>query len=386
MSIDIAYVAAGRLHVKFGDAAPRHIESKFASESRERLLRVEARNAWKTQGSGAQFMHGRLLWGREAKERDIAPIQVRSVTRGPRPSHVLYSLLGEQVGGLFAFDPEAVEERRIIHGVEHVYNDLALHGERGLLACSVPKRDGSAAIAMMGTDLSDYAELTEGDSIDGNPSWVPGEGRAIVFESAGIARDRSGAMVSLSPSAIQKLDVASGSLETLAEEPNVDLMQPRMSANGDLYYIRRPHLGIGKPSFWRANLDFLMFPVRLLFALLQFLNFFSTRYGGKPLTTAGSRQQKGADMRQMMAWENLMKADDAAQEPGEPKALVPASFQLVRQRGIRSETIAKSVGAYDLAEDGSIVYSTGNAVYHLDPDGRRTRICEGAAITHVVLL
>lgn len=385
MSIDIAYVAGGRLHLKFGDASPKQVESKFAREVRERLLRVEERNAWKTQGSGAQFMGGRLLWGMQPKQEEATAVQVRGISRGVAPAHVLYSLGGDQIGGVFSFDPETAEERRLIHGTSHVYDDLALHRELGLVACSVPKRDFSRCIAVMKSDLSDYGEVTEGDSIDMSPSWVPGDGRQLVFESAGIARNGAGAFVGMAPAVIHRLDVDSGDLQVAAEDPAMDLTRPRVAADGALYYIRRPHTATPKPSFWRANLDFLLFPARLLFAFMQYLNFFSARYSGKALTTAGNAKQKGADMKQMMIWENLMAADHDA-DPNEPKALVPSSFQLVRQRGLKTETVARSVAAYDIAADGAIVYSTGNAIYHLDAAGKRTRVCEDQPITNVIWL
>src|SRR5437764_12119216 len=149
MSLDIAYVASGKLFLKFGDAAPRPVESKFANEVRERLLRVAQRNAWKSEGSGAQFMHGRLLWGAKAADEDLPPIRISGVTRGAAPGKVVYALAGEDVGGLFAFDAETLEEKRLIHGADHYYRDLSYDPEHDSVCCSVAKRDGSASIAVM---------------------------------------------------------------------------------------------------------------------------------------------------------------------------------------------------------------------------------------------
>jgi len=378
---DIAYVSAGKLHLKYGDAAPRLIESTFARDVRERLMRVQQKNAWKMSGTSAQFQ-GRLLWASGQREEDIEPISVTSLTRGERESHVLYALTGE-VNGLFAFDPETKIERRIIHGLEHDYADLAYSREHNLVACSMRKRDGSACVATMRPDLSEYTELTEGDSWDQWPSWVPGE-RAIVFSSSGIARDRHGAIAAVAPAVVQKLDLESGSLTELASETNLALMQPRVTRDGDLLYIRRPHTA-PKPSFWRANLDFFLFPVRLLVALMQYLNFFSAKYTGKPLTTAGNAKRKGADMRQMMVWENLINADEE-KDAEDPQATVPKSWQLIRQRGVRTETIARSVAAFDVAEDGTIVYSVGDAIYAIAPGGAKSALCKDPMITHVAFV
>jgi len=378
---DIAYVSAGKLHLKFGDAAPKPIESTFARDVRERMIRVQQRHAWKMGGTSARFQ-GRLLWAGEPRDEEMAPISITSLTRGERESHVLYALTGE-VNGLFAFDPETKIERRIIHGIEHDYNDLAFSREHNLVACTVRKRDGSSAVATMHTDLTEFAEVTEGDSFDECPSWVPGE-RAIVFSSSGIARDKHGNIVAIAPAVIYKLNLDTSEMSLLAEEKDVALVHPHMTASGDLLYIRRPHT-MPKPSFWRANLDFFLFPARLVFALMQYLNFFSAKYTGKPLTTAGSAKKKGADMRQMMVWENLMRAD-AAKDTDDPQATVPRTWQLIRQRGMRMETIARSVAAFDVGDDGTIVYSVGDALYTIAPDGTKSSVCNDPMITHVAFV
>jgi hypothetical protein len=392
MSKNIAYVAAGKLHLKYDGAAPRPVESKFAQELRERLVRVAQRNAWKTQGSGAQFMYGRLmnsrfLWGMDAEDEQGLVLSVRSLTQGARDGEVLYSLGGSGVSGLFAFDPQALEEKRIVHGVEHSYEDLALDRGHGLVACATAKRDGSTSIAVMKDDGSDLAELTEGDSLDFHPSWVPGQRRELVFASSGIARDGEGNARGFSPGVVHRLDIDTAQMDVIAEEPGKDLIRPRIDAQGALYYIRRPHVKPDKPSFWRANLDFLLFPVRLLFALLHFLNFFSTRYSGKQLTTAGDSKRRGADVKQMMVWDNLTRAQDAAKKrDDDPEALVPSSWELVRQRGMKTETLARNVAAYDLSSDGSVVYTNGSAVYHVTPDGESTMLCQADYISHVITL
>jgi hypothetical protein len=256
-----------------------------------------------------------------------------------------------------------------------------------MVVCSTPKRDGSSSIAVMHPDATDYAELTEGDSLDFNPSWVPGERRAIVYASSGIARDAQGAPRSFAPTVLHRLDIDTAQLEVVAEEKGADLIRPTITADGTLYYIRRPHVGPAKPSFWRANLDFLMFPVRLLFALMHFLNFFTTRYSGKQLTTAGTANQKGADVKQMMMWDNLIRARDKTKEQdADPESLVPSSWHLVRQRGMKTEVVAKGVGSYDVSEDGSVVYTNGGAIYHVDAEGKRTKVCDGQYISHVIAL
>lgn len=41
---------------------------------------------------------------------------------------------------------------------------------------------------------------------------------------------------------------------------------------------------------------------------------------------------------------------------------MPSSWHFVRQRGMKTDVLAKGVGCYDVSEDGSIVYTNGGAI------------------------
>jgi hypothetical protein len=219
--------------------------------------------------------------------------------------------------------------------------------------------------------ISDLREVTEGDAQDRFPAWVAGAGARLVYQSASVGRDTAGRLAALGPWEVQLLDLESGALEALASAADHDFVYPRLDANGSLYCIRRPHRTAGR-GVLSALLDIALIPARLLFAVFQYLNFFTARYTGKPLTTAGARQ-KGADVRQMMVWSNLMEADHGG--PREPEPDVPRSWELVRiRRGERPVTVAAGVLAFDLADDGSILYSTGRAIHCVSPDGRHRHL------------
>jgi hypothetical protein len=94
-----------------------------------------------------------------------------------------------------------------------------------------------AVLPMQGTEFS---EVTEGDSFDQLPHWVPGPKRQIVFQSAGLDRDAGWRFAGLGPCAIQRLDLDSGDLEEIASESGRDLLQPRQAQDGSLYFIRKP--------------------------------------------------------------------------------------------------------------------------------------------------
>jgi hypothetical protein len=130
-----------------------------------------------------------------------------------------------------------------------------------------------------------------------------------------------------------------------------------------------------------------LIPVRLVFAVFGFLNFFSLMWSGKPLTTAGGPAREGPNPRYMMLWGKLIDAEKAerASRKGEPAALVPKDWELVRRgRDGDEEVLAQSVVSFDLCDDGGVVYTDGNTVYHLTPSGRRQRLCQGKMIEHVL--
>jgi hypothetical protein len=74
-----AYLAHGRLH-PLGDGGSRVVESEFGRSLRERAIQIYNRNAWKTQGSGAQFMRG-MLWPSRGGDPENYRIAITSATR-----------------------------------------------------------------------------------------------------------------------------------------------------------------------------------------------------------------------------------------------------------------------------------------------------------------
>jgi len=240
----------------------------------------------------------------------------------------------------------------------------------------------------MRSDGTDMRDVTQGDTIDDAPRWVPGSARELVFQSSAIGRNRAGLAVTQAPFAIHQLDLEAGTVTSLAEDPKFDLLTPQLAMDGSLYYIRRPYRDPNQqPSPWRAALDLVLLPVRLLYAIFQFLNFFTVRYTGNTLTTTGNSRQKHADLRKMMVWGNLLDADKAADraDDGTP-ALVPKSWELIRRRGAVEEVVAKGALCYDLYSDGSVLYSNGSGIYRVDQNASVERLAKDALIEQVVAI
>src|SRR5262249_21443616 len=159
-----------------------------------------------------------------------------------------------------------------------------------------------AHIAVMRADGSALTEVTEGDSVDLAPSWVPAAPRRLVYQAAGVARDRSGRLLGLGPSAIHELDLERGEVRTLAESPAHDLFAPRVGDDGELYSLRRPWTARPRLGRLRILLDLLLLPFRLLVALFHWLDFFTVRYSGRPLVSRQGAQQRQLDIRQWLVW------------------------------------------------------------------------------------
>jgi hypothetical protein len=382
----VAYVAAGKLHVTNGSGSAQPIESQFAQSMRQRMLELHQRHEWKAQGRGAQFMRGGgVLWGTGERDPAEIPIRITGVSRGSRDGELFYTLTTPEVGGLFRIQEGA--EQRLFHTNDYRVSHVA-SGPGGRIACVCNHRSGTSSIAVLRDDGSEMNEVTQGDTQDASPSWA--SATEIVFQSAGMARNQAGYAVGRGPFTLQKIDVEGGRLQTVAEDPKADLLGPKMAADGTLYYIRRPYEPpMAKVSFGRAVLDLLLLPFRLLYALFQFINFFTMRYTGKGLTTAGGTAQREADVRQMMIWGNLVNAQKAAREAGDDDApaLVPKTWELVKQdRSGATEVLERGVVHFDLCPDGAVLYSNGSALFLRHANGKTERLLKDALIEQVAAL
>src|SRR5579864_8699323 len=314
MSHSYAYLSQGQLHLKLGEDAVRPVDSRFGESVRQRAAQIQNRNAWKTQGAGAKFMSAGALWGRGAEPDPLEMrIAVTGISSGCKQGELFYSLATDDIGGVFLLRDRATDELRLLHTADFRVRRLAAGSGQDSVACVVHRKAGGSCIAVMRSDGTDLREVTQGDTIDDAPHWVPGSAREIVFQSAAIGRNQAGFAVTQAAFAIHKLDLEAGTVTTLAEDARFDLLMPQLASDGALYYIRRPYRDPNQPpGVWRAALDLVLFPFRLLFAIFQFLNFFTVRYTGNTLTTTGNARQKHADIRKMMMWGNLLDADKAA--------------------------------------------------------------------------
>lgn len=391
MGLKVAFLSQGKLFIKSEEAAPQEVESQFGQTVQERVLQIKKRNSWKDQSMMANLFPPEILQQIERQNATAPPIAITSFCRG-LDHNLFYALEVGDVGGIFKLDPTRDREDRLFHSNDFRVDYLNLHPDGKQMACTTVYRTGVANIAVMPVDGVRPRDVTEGDSLDLAPRWVPGGGRAIVFQSAGIGRDHTGNACEQGPFTIEKLDFDKQSMDCLAADPKYDLLGPQMTPAGTLYYIRRPYRSRQRrTSVWQVVKDILLMPVRLLYAVFQWLNFFTQRYTGKPLTIAGTPRAVDAE-KLVEIWGNAIDPVQALQEnrkfgDSDAPPLVPRSWQLIRQRvGGEPEAIAESVLSFDLGADDTVIYTNGSGIYWLTPGSVPQRLYVGSLIEQVMLL
>ncbi|HEY6253934.1 MAG TPA: hypothetical protein VI685_28600 [Candidatus Angelobacter sp.] len=386
MSRTVLYVTQGKINLKEPGKRARVIESKFGQSLIDRASQIYNRNAWKVQGTGAKFMSGRMLWAEQDPSAPIVPVAVTGISRGTHEGELLYSLATDEVTGVFALRNQGSDEQRLFHTADFRVSQLNAHPAQDRVACVVQHK-GASHIGVMKGDGSELTDVTQGDSVDGAPSWVPGSGDDLIYQSAGIGRNQDGTNAGASSTRIEKLNTATGEMVTLLEDGSQDFLDPRMDAAGNLYCIRKPYRVYTRFNPFRALLDLVLFPFRLLFAFFQYMNFFSVRYTGKTLVTSGDSRQRQADLRQMMMLGNLMQAQREADHLPvlDRQGLVPRSWELVKKAPDGElQVVARGALSFDLCDDGAILYTDGSHIFLLQPDGRKEELLSAQFISQVI--
>lgn len=366
MSVRLAFLSQGKLFFKDKDLPASQINSAFGQEVINREIRIQQSNEWKTKGPGAQFAAGGMVWAADQADSRAMRIHITGVTKATDNNQLLYFLDTDNVGGLFEYDLESGDEKRLFHRQNILARDLSGHKTLPLIACSMYFPNGTANIAILSENESRFNPVTEGDSVDEAPSWAPGKNRQLLFQSAGIGRNSNGICVGIGPSAIHKLDLDTGEIETLLEDSAYDFILPRMNKEGDLFFIRRPYEASGQISLIKSLSDFVKFPFRLISAFLHFLNVFSMTFSNKPLMTAGGPKRKGPDIETIMLRGRVIKVKNALDKPGKDDgagSVVPKNWELVKlKHDGKEEVLAKGVAAFDLSAENHLAFSDGRAV------------------------
>jgi hypothetical protein len=378
----LAFISRGKLFLKDGDNAPQEIHSPHVQSLMDRIERSRQRHGWK---EGTAF-ESSYISDRSNVPSDQHALNTKSVQFTP-DGKLLYFLADDHVGGLFEYDLDTGDEKRLIHQQRLQLDDLSVDETGQHLICSQHSTNGTANIAIMDADGSNYREVTGGDTVDSAPAWIPGNLNQIVFQSSGVARNEHGFVVALGPSTLQILDIQKGELSAVKEESNLDFLQPKVEPSGDLLFIRRPY---EPPRYASSNflIDLLLFPFRLLRAIFHYLNFFSLMYTRKPLTSASGPEVK-ADLKELLIKGKRIDAENALRKETRVngvRSLVPRSWQLIRRTRTGNEKVlATNVAAYDITSDGRIIFTNGYGVFMLDSSNDPQVVLRGRLIAELVV-
>jgi len=359
--MNFAYTTNGKLFIARDGKAPWEIDSEFVSQVTRRHQQSVDRHHWKSSGGDGAMSYN--LWNRTQQGLESSLVKVQSACESPNGESIYYSLRSESVGGLFRYDFEEGYEQRIFHKEDLDIDDLEHHPKRGELLCSIGDGVGRN-IALVGNCRYNLRFLTEGDSHDRAPSWVPGEEDSLVYQSAGIGRNQSGLPVGVANSTIEKLNLKTGHQETVLEDERYDFLSPKADAEGNLYCIRRPYCSAGQPVGWGKALgDFLMIPFRLLKALFGFLNMMTQVFGKQNLTNATTGSKQVVDLREVYIKERMLDISKLDSN-GEDASVIPADWELVRLSPDGNlKVLGNRIGDFGYCGSGAIVHTNGFSIF-----------------------
>jgi len=354
----IAVVSNGILTLVSEEGKKQQHYSDFGADIERRMDNIAQKRSWKQESSG---MFGPdATWGGQARELNLKPRIVAAIA-GSDSEHFSYILVTESVGAFLKFNISEDYETRVFHKENFFASQLDRDPNSQSLVCSIQHDHSSSQIARMNPEGRDLQPLTEGDSLDGAPSWDRSNNETILFHSAGLAYNQHGYTIGTGPHSLEKIDLQKQRVTTILESEEQDYLCPRTDTDGNLYYITRPYEGPNgaKPSILTTVKDVFLFPVRLVRAFVDFFQMFSQIVSKKPLSTAGGPKKQGPEPVALWIHGRLLKPEDEDSNG----ALAPSSWKLMKQANDgETTTLASHVVSYDINTKGEIVYSDGKNI------------------------
>ncbi len=396
----VFFVADGKMY-RLVHGKAEEIKSAVLEGYIEKVRRSAKRNEWKTSGSGAMFT-GAFDPNADAQSR-LANLSAWVGGVAKNGLIFYYTQTIDDTSGIYS-KREDSDDGIVLSDGSTVYSDLDCYRGRLAVAASF---GGESHIGLITPGSPVMEELTEGETRDRMPVFSRFEPNVIYYSSAGLAmrsadpteqeparaaspigRMPTAAFRAVGPASLCRLDMDKADIEELFADPAWDFIRPDSDTAGNLYFIRRPYRGGEKrASVGGCLLDILLFPVRIIGALIGFLNIFSMSYSGKGIRKSGGAAAKTADERKLYIDGNLIEADKELkknskkdQNPG----IIPHSYELCRYGVDHKITVLKrGVLAYRVLPEG-ILCSNGSALLLLDPaTGKEKKLCNMPHITSV---
>lgn len=354
----------------------RELNSQYIENYKNNITEIRKKNAWKNNGRGAMFMGVNINENETNSAVITAAIPLKH-------NKLVYACNVGNVGGLYTKNPfdENEIEGYIIRKKSLMIFEMDYCPADGSIIASVSQDRLTRNLAMFNENNTQEDILTEGEVVDRNPCFSKVNPALVYYDSAGYAITETGIAGGLSQRSILSLNLKSGMIDVVAEQPEYDLFKPKSAADGGLYYLCKPQK---ETEHSRTTFsDVIKMPGKIGRAIFGWLNFFTQRYAGESLkkTGTGPVKTRAKSDEQIFVEGNLINLTRSMREnmaagdkyPG----IVPKNWQLIRMSpGGMKEVLVKGVLDYTLGADGTIYYSNGKHIIQKEPDGKEVLVCE----------
>ncbi len=385
----IAFTDGTKICIIDGKGNRLERESSFILNYKENAKRIASNSAWKHTGVGAQ-MRGDYKF-EDLYEGENAPAYLNGISFTNKENTVVYSFTVGQSSGIYYkdFSREKQDEMHLIHSNTQEFLSLSANKKEGTMLATIRKNgDFCHSLALFTAD-GDYNVITDGDSKDENPSFSSVKDE-ILFNSAGVGRNERGEFIDYGNSVLYALNPLTLEIQTIKEEKNYSYIKPKKDFTGNIYAIKRP---LKEKSGNNLILDILLIPVRIIEAIIGFIQFFVIMFTGKTLISNrgnGNNPVKEREKKEegIFIEGKFIQVDKELKRNARFKdkdyGFIPRSWQLVRLEKDGSETVLRrGVADYALGKEG--VYCTDGKHIYLVGDTSSKKIANTNFCLHLAV-
>lgn len=362
--MNAAFISKGKLYLLSESGTATEVRSEFAAKQEGLAARRQSYSPWsKDSGESAGF-GGINVWGGHQAANRFTPYQVTDVAWSSDKT-LLYTMTNGTVTGIFELDVADHTERRLVHRNELHFLGMDYDPDQELLCVGRATEDGAAHLEFVDRNGRTVKRLTEGDSVDCNPSFSRRDRSQILFQSSGIARTEDGEFHSFGPSSVNRLNLETGALEEIIGDDAHDFLTPQEGSDGAVYCIRRPLASAMRIPIWKSLIGFLMAPVFFAQALYNFLKIFTQLFKNEPTLAEGPKAPPVPRQQYVRVLGQTIALGKAHADPkSEDASLVPPTWELIRiAPDTPVEVLATSVCTFSLDAPGSITHSNGFKIH-----------------------
>ena len=353
----------------------RFLESEYIRRYREYAENRTKNDEWKFGGEGARF-RGDYDTYRERQQEKIYAYINGVAWDGEK---ILYSCTVNGSSCVYRKDvrDEKAQEEHIISASDEYFGSL--HRAGNVLAVTVSGADATSSVGVLNCVDSELKTLTGGDSRDANASFSPVDSNLILFDSAGLGRNSNGEFTGkYAPAAVCSLRVDTMEINEVFGDGKNSYVKPEQTRDGTLYCIQRP---ANEKKKGNVFLDILLFPYRILQAIVMLIQTFVIAFTGKSLTSDGANPAKGreSDSRKLFVDGNFIEYEKELKRNRKNKdkeyGFIPLSWKLVKISDGKAEPIKNGICDFALCKDGGIYCTNGRRIFYIK-DGKCKKIAE----------